>query len=205
METTTNETAHFTMYAEDGTLIRLGTEENPSESVTEHHRLPIVNMAHLPSGTITLMPSPGLRGNPTRTDPIRTNPTRTDPIRTSCGLAVQAVQILARFAVYKYPADQSLLAWAVARTFAALRSDPSVIAADQVRLAAIKRYGKDSGDGSTNVPLDLLPAFLAEYQPVADQTIELHIPKLPDGLTKFLPDDGATPNELTALLPFIQE
>jgi hypothetical protein len=122
----------------------------------------------------------------------------------TCGQAVQALQVLARFADYDFPADAGRLRFGVARTFAALRSVPEVIAAEAARQAAIRHHGKDDGKGQVRVLPEALAAFLAEYAPVAEQEIELTVTKLPAQVMDFAPP-GVTPNDLIPLIEFLED
>ena len=123
------------------------------------------------------------------------------------GRTTQALEVLSRFGNYGFPADQGRLRFAVARTFAALCADPNVIACEKSRQAAINHHGKPNEKGEMAIhPGDpsAWAEFLAEYGPIADTEVEIHVPKIPATIVDCVPP-GITPNDLISIMPFIED
>jgi hypothetical protein len=96
------------------------------------------------------------------------------------------------------PAVDSFL---IARVIAKLRNNPEVVATDAARRAAVQKHGKDNGQGQTVVSQDAIANFLAEYEPVASQLIELDIEPLPLSILEHAPK--MTPEDMVPLVEFL--
>lgn len=102
---------------------------------------------------------------------------------------------LQKLSAASFPAKE---AFALAKALAKLRSNADVIATDEARRACATRHGKDNGQGQTVVPPENFAAFIAEYEPIASQEIELDIEPLPLSILDHAPE--MTPEDMLALM-----
>ena len=85
-------------------------------------------------------------------------------LRVNAGQALVALQALQKLAGANFPAME---AFQIAKAIATLNADINVVAIDRTRHAMAKKHGVEK-DGMLSVPPEKMPAFLAEYAPVAD-------------------------------------
>ena len=118
-------------------------------------------------------------------------------LRVNAGQALVALQALQKLAGANFPAME---AFQIAKAIATLNADTNVVAIDRTRHAMAKKHGVEK-DGMLSVPPEKMPAFLAEYGPVADASIEVDLAPLPFSILEHAPE--MTPAELMALEPFL--
>jgi len=114
----------------------------------------------------------------------------------SIGQALQALQVLQKMGAASFPAKE---AYCVARLISRLQIHPDLVALAQTRIASVRKFGAEK-DGQIIVGPDRIAEFLAEYEPVAAQPIELDVPLLSISILENAP--AMTPAEMQLLEPF---
>ena len=120
-------------------------------------------------------------------------------MQLKAGVAVQMLLSLQKLGNTSYPAREAFL---IAKIQSILRSNPDVVATDAARMSAMKLHGSEK-DGQLTVSGDGLAKFLADYEPIADQDLEIDLPKLPLSILDRAPE--MTPNEMNWLGPLFEE
>ena len=114
------------------------------------------------------------------------------------GQALQALELLQRWATAPFPAKD---AYQIGRLTARLRMNPDLMAADQARATAVRKFGVEK-DGQISVPADKFQQFVDEYGPVANSTCELEMYQLPVSILEYAPP--ITPADMMTLEPFLE-
>ena len=120
-------------------------------------------------------------------------------MQVKAGVAVQMLLSLQKLGNTSYPAREAFL---IAKVQSILRSNPDVVATDAARVSAMKLHGSEQGEQVT-FSKDGLAKFLADYEPIADQDLEIDLPKLPLSILDRAPE--MTPNEMNWLGPLFEE
>ena len=115
------------------------------------------------------------------------------------GQALQALEVLQQWGAASFPAKQ---AFQIGKLSARLRLHPDVIAADQARMAAFKKFGAEV-EGRIKIPPQQLKQFSDEYSPVANSPCEIEAQRLPISILEHAPN--MTPDEMTMLEPFLEK
>ena len=68
-------------------------------------------------------------------------------------------------------------------------------------MAMIRKHGVEK-DGAISVPPEKLPAFLAEYGPIAEKPIDFELTPLPMAILEHAPE--MTPGDMIALEPLFE-
>jgi len=120
-------------------------------------------------------------------------------MQVKAGVAVQMLLSLQKLGNTSYPAREAFL---IAKVQSILRSNPDVVATDAARMSAMKLHGSEK-DGQLTVFGDGIAKFLADYEPISSQDLELDLPKLPLSILDRAPE--MTPNDMNWLGPLFEE
>ena len=115
------------------------------------------------------------------------------------GQALQALQVLQRMATVQFPV--AMHAYRIGRVIARLQMHPDLMAADEARATAVRKFGAEK-DGQISVAPDRIAEFSAQYGPIAVLPVSLEVPKLPVAILEHAPP--MTPADMMALEPFLE-
>ncbi len=119
-------------------------------------------------------------------------------LRLAAGQAIVAIQSLQKLMAAPFPAME---AFQIAKALAVLSANPNVVATDRTRLAMVRKHGVEK-QGGISVPPEKLPAFLAEYGPIAEKPIDFELTPLPMAILGHAPE--MTPGDMIALEPLFE-
>ena len=120
-------------------------------------------------------------------------------LRLLAGVAVQALQVWGKLMEANFPAADALQ---LAKVMAVLTTNPDVMALEKTRAMLVQKYGEQE-NGVFRVSAANMPAFMSEFQPLTEATIEVELEPLPLAVLGNAPQ--MTPGEMMALRPFFKE
>lgn len=117
--------------------------------------------------------------------------------KITSGQAIEALTALREIARIGFPRGHNRAAAKVSRMIINLSRDATVLSVDDQRVKLCEQHGEKQPDGSIRVHPARMPAFNADYAPLAAEMIDTEIEPLP--ISTFDAIDGIHPEWLVQL------